>query len=372
MGYYLSLNGTNNYVTIPSSPTLDLSNNFKITMTFTPANLTSTQIYLMSKNNFYAVIWEYVNDKVEFYSASGNFTGTAPRAGSSIILPDATKHTIVYEYDGITFKGSLDGVQIFSIAETFAIKTNTDPLFIGSASATTNFFAGFIHYASIYKSGVLVGEWLFNQSSGTTVTDTSGNGNHATLTGGTWVDDGTGGAGTTYTGSGTVQGTENLTSTEHMMLKALGTIQGNPLVSSLEKFILKAFGTVQGVSILTSGETLILQTGTTFSVSGTIQVQSVLTNNEHYWYKAVGTIQSVPVLTSIDREFYTASGIIQVSSVVTSRETVAIVQAIIGQIHLDGLRKLNVYVIGYRDLNLNLDATSVLHVNLNGEVSDDS
>ena len=203
-------------------------------------------------------------------------------------------------------------------------------------------------------------------------TRSSGNGNHATLTGGTWVQDGPSETGTTYTGSGTVQGTENLTSSEHMMLKALGTTQGNPLVSSLEKFILNVSGTAKSVSVLTSSESLILKTGMTFNVNGTIQAQPILTSNEHYWYKAIGMIQSVSALTSIEHEFYTANGIIQANSVVSSGETADVAQVIIGQIHLDGLRKLNVYVIGSRELTLNLDATSVLHVYLNGEVSDDS
>jgi hypothetical protein len=181
--YYLQMDGVDDYAVVSHHDTINLSNNFKISITFSPKDLNATQKYLISKDNNYALLWEYANNAVEFYAYA--YTGTSPRTGSVITLPDNGKHTVIYEYNGTTFSGYLDGTQMFSNAVTFALNsTNTVPLYISGASATLNLFTGNFYDLEIYKNSVLSAH--YNMTLGN-VQDQSGNGNHATLSGGTWV-----------------------------------------------------------------------------------------------------------------------------------------------------------------------------------------
>lgn len=105
---------------------------------------------------------------------------------------------------------------------------------------------GRIHRIRGYNGATLVFDYLMSTG---TVNDQSGNGRNGTLSGGTWVDDGVG-SGTTYSGSGTVQGTSNLSSTEHTQLKAVGTAQGYSDVLFVDKNEIVAQATLIGAQQL--------------------------------------------------------------------------------------------------------------------------
>lgn len=91
--------------------------------------------YVASRVNNAAVIYGFVADTVEFFSIG--YSGSNPRTGSQISLPSSdtsTPHLIGYVYDGTTFKGYKDGVQVFSNTMTFSLPSST-ALYIGSDSS---------------------------------------------------------------------------------------------------------------------------------------------------------------------------------------------------------------------------------------------
>ncbi|MEK7165200.1 MAG: LamG-like jellyroll fold domain-containing protein, partial [Patescibacteria group bacterium] len=81
IGQALNFDGTDDYVSIPDANSLDITNNFSISLWVKPANLTQTNKYILSKpktatinDNTYSLLWEYTNNQVEFYS--NDYTGT--------------------------------------------------------------------------------------------------------------------------------------------------------------------------------------------------------------------------------------------------------------------------------------------------------
>ncbi|MBI2672975.1 LamG domain-containing protein [Candidatus Woesearchaeota archaeon] len=150
-----TFDGVNDFLSAGSSTSLDLTNKFTILLWFKPASLTQTNTYLVSKpdnagtSNSYDVIWEYVDNTVEFH-ASG-FTGSDPRTGSGILISDTYWHNIVYSYDGSTWAGYRDGLNIFSVSRTFSLATSTKNLFIGNFDGVQFNFGGSIDEVAIWN-----------------------------------------------------------------------------------------------------------------------------------------------------------------------------------------------------------------------------
>lgn len=96
---------------------------FTIIGTIASRNLAQTNTYLAfirdggGTGNQAAVIYEFVNNTVEFYAPA--FTGSDPRTGSGIVIPDTAAHTFGYSYDGSNYSGWLDGALVFSTTRTF-------------------------------------------------------------------------------------------------------------------------------------------------------------------------------------------------------------------------------------------------------------
>ena len=172
IGQGLYFDGSNDYVSVADANSLDLANNFTISVWFKPAVLTQTNRYLLSKlktgtdvDNAYSIIWEYVDNTIEFYS--GDYTGTAPRTGSGISISDTSWHHVVYSYDGTTWAGYKDGTNVFSVARTFSLNSSNKPLILGNLNAVGgNFFAnGSIDDVRIYNRALSADEIasLYNQ-----------------------------------------------------------------------------------------------------------------------------------------------------------------------------------------------------------------
>lgn len=81
-----------------------------------------------------AILYGYTSNQFEFYSPG--FSGSDPRTGSGITVADTLPHTIMYTYDGVTWSGFLDGVQVFSVARSFTVPVN-DSTGIGAILNTT-------------------------------------------------------------------------------------------------------------------------------------------------------------------------------------------------------------------------------------------
>ncbi len=199
-----SFDGSDDYVAVPDSSTLQLTNRFTIATWVKAGSTTQSQKYLLNKGNYYAIIYEYVNDTVEFFTGSGKFTGTDPRSSSAITISDTNWHHIIYTYDGTTFAGYRDGIRIFSTQITFSINSSSGNVsYIGSASINSNLFAGSLDELRIYNRGLSPAEisqlynfapgpvayYDFEEANGTTANDRSGNANTGTLVNGpTWTN----------------------------------------------------------------------------------------------------------------------------------------------------------------------------------------
>lgn len=136
-GKALSFDGSSDKVLVNDSSMLRVSNNFTLSLWFKPSSTTQSNKYILSRNNSVgtnqsAIIYEYVNDQVEFYATG--YTGSDPRTGSQIPIIDTNWHNITYSYNGTTWAGYLDGVNVFSTSRTFGLSTVVlDGWYLGSA-----------------------------------------------------------------------------------------------------------------------------------------------------------------------------------------------------------------------------------------------
>jgi len=162
VGGALQFDGIDDYVSIPDSNSLDLVNNFAISLWFKPALLGQTATYLLGKlndagnDNTYSIIWEYAGDSVEFYS--GSYTGSNPRAGTSIAISDTNWHNVIYTYNGSLWQGYLDGNQEFSTEATFSLIPSNNNLLFGLFDSGAPVFNGLMDEVAIYNRALSAAE----------------------------------------------------------------------------------------------------------------------------------------------------------------------------------------------------------------------
>ncbi|WP_078548638.1 LamG domain-containing protein [Litchfieldia alkalitelluris] len=416
MAYNVQLDGVDDYAVVAgdSHIGLDLTNHFKISITFSPSDLSSSQKYLLSKavdgGDAYSIIWEYTDNKVEFYSFK--YTGDNPRTGSAITITDTNKHTISYEYDGAIFRGYLDGVEQFSLAKSFSLIAtggSTRPLYIARSSGS-NYFKGNLYDTTILKNNVVVAEWLMDEGTGATLYDTSGNGNHATLYGGTWVDDGTGGTTTTHEGTATLNGLGTVTVSGNRETFANGSLLGQgSLTATIQRIVsgdvsLLGSGTLtadsssnavhlaeailSGLGTLnTSGQRVTLANatfngeGTLNAIAGNVTVitgEANLTGVSSIVAEGLRVVSgystmngSGSITAEVTKEITGNASLFGQGTLTANPSMIYIVDAeligtstfeaipgekieLIGTMRLEGQQVLNVYLVGKQELNVNL------------------
>lgn len=208
--YALSFNGTNQQATTPNATDLQLTNNWEISITFSLANLTQSQKYLLSKgNNEYAIIFNYTAGKVELFDLTSTL-----RQYSGITFPsDGNYHTVTYRYDGTTFTSLLDNVVVTSVAVSTSLGAGSGTFYLASAGGN-NYIAANVDYLGIKKNGVLTAEWKFLEGgTSTTVADDIGTHTLTTVNNPTWVTVPTN---TTWLGSASPSAYGNMTASPKM------------------------------------------------------------------------------------------------------------------------------------------------------------
>lgn len=137
-----------------------------------------------------------------------NYSGSVAYTAGSIKLELNEWYNVVFTYDGTTVKTYINSVLDINVAKTLVDVANNLLLmartstvsayrpFSGSADEYRlwNYALSATEVSSLYFNNVvprngLVGEWLFNEASGTTALDTSGNANNGTITGATYTTD---------------------------------------------------------------------------------------------------------------------------------------------------------------------------------------
>lgn len=169
-GAALNFDGVNDYVVVPHNANLSFTNNFTFSMWFKANSNTQTQKYLMGKGNSYAIIYEYVDNQIEFTSSA--YTGDNPRTNSQMPLTDVLWHYITYTYDGTTLKGYMDGIQVVSQPKVFILTTNSLDLYIGSANPAGNYVGGSFDEFRIWNRALTLTEIRNSMSCGIPTTDT--------------------------------------------------------------------------------------------------------------------------------------------------------------------------------------------------------
>ncbi len=157
----MSFDGTNDYVDLGNDTSLQLTNNFAISIWVKPTDLTGDSEYILGKlkssgiGNDYSLIWEYAANQIEFYAVG--YTGTNPRTGSGMTLLNGWNH-VVYSYDGTKWEGYVNGVNVFSETRSFTLDTGTGNLLFSTYNGSSNFFNGDLDEVAIFNRALSASE----------------------------------------------------------------------------------------------------------------------------------------------------------------------------------------------------------------------
>lgn len=272
-------------------------------------------------SNYFRLYAIYGQLYLERKTAGSWTTITAPVISGGLSFPC----TISAEITGTTIKGFYNGVQQFSVTDSSFQTANTHGMLNHSSTAARldNFK---IEDLSAGSSGTTYSG--SGTSNGTaSITDTS---KQISAAGGTASGSASASSsetvitpsGTTYSGSGTSSGSASLTSQETQISSADGTASGTSSLSSGERFIYAAKGTASGTSS-TSGNAALIETA-----SGTAQGTSSVSGSPSVVYPVSGTSSGNSTVTASETVIqasgttYTGSGTAQGTSAVTGSETV--------------------------------------------------
>ena len=213
----LSLDGTNDYVSIPDSDSIDFGTNDNFTVeawvkadsnqpdTGNPSN---DIIEKWSASGGYPFVIRYIRDTGEIVVA--RYDGSKASAiTSSVTINDDQSHHVAFVKEGSELRLYINGVLDGTTTDITTGNTqNNSPLYIGRRGNNKNYFKGEVDELRIWNtarsaeeissnyqqtlSGTetgLVGYWNFDleNSGSSTITDLSGNGNDGTLVNGASV-----------------------------------------------------------------------------------------------------------------------------------------------------------------------------------------
>jgi hypothetical protein len=203
----LQFDGISNFVGIPSSQSLTVSGNqISLELWMRPSvtleDSLASRINIMDKGDEYGFQMDAGSGIINFYVVFGS--GMQPIATATNSWKAGTWYQIVGTYDGANENVYVNGV----LENTKPLSGNLRaggycPLSIGSyCYGTMNFFNGAIDEVKIYNyartAGQIqsdysafagpVGNWKFDEGSGSIAHDSSGNGNDGTVLGASWTN----------------------------------------------------------------------------------------------------------------------------------------------------------------------------------------
>jgi chitodextrinase len=231
-GGAVSLNGTNATVTVPESATLDLTAGMTIEAWVRPTGFAASQA-LVAKERAgggfpYGV-------ELDSGAPAGYVTTRSQKtARGRASLATSTWAFLATTYDGSTVRMYVNGTQVGSKTASGSIATSTGQLSIGGDSVWGEYFTGLVDNVRIYNRALSTTELAADQSSalgtptpppvpatpspaaaygfdegtGMTAADSSGNGDTATLSGATWTTAGKYGDAASFGASSIVAATD--------------------------------------------------------------------------------------------------------------------------------------------------------------------
>jgi hypothetical protein len=194
-GAALTFNGTNSYVRVADSASLRIPINLTVEAWVRPTAVPTGHRHIVGKNNYELSVEPQgtgFKAKLEFASG-GNW-----RAVQSGQLAINQWHHLAGSYDGSNLRLYVNGSRVASLTTSGNIDQTSNPLRIGSADASGDFFRGIIDEVRVsnvirYPGNFVPpqapftpdastrGLWHFDEGSGTTTADASSNGNGGTL-----------------------------------------------------------------------------------------------------------------------------------------------------------------------------------------------
>ncbi|MCP5096231.1 MAG: LamG domain-containing protein, partial [Chloroflexi bacterium] len=191
-GYTLEFDGVNDYVEIPNESQFDL-NVMSVAFWVKVDTFTTNWQAMVTKGDGAWRIHRCGSNQTISFGTSGLSNGDMC---SNATFDDGQWHHVVAVYDGSTKSLYVDGALDKSEAVTGSINTNDYPVMIGNnAQKMSRYFDGLIDEVRIYDKALSADEitalalasplasWSFEEGSGTTAVDVTGNGHDGTLNG---------------------------------------------------------------------------------------------------------------------------------------------------------------------------------------------
>jgi hypothetical protein len=205
-GNDLTFDGVKQYVSVPSSPSLNLTSQVTVEAWIRPDSLSSSEMGIagtwddVSGNNRTYFLW-ILNGKASFYVAQ-NGGGDFANVNGVTALQVGTWYHIAGTFDGTNLRIYVNGVLEGTTTSAGAINTNSKPFFIGRQDAGdgNRYFAGAIDDVRVWSTARsasaiqanmgdalvgneagLAGYWKLDEGSGTTTADATANGKTGTL-----------------------------------------------------------------------------------------------------------------------------------------------------------------------------------------------
>ncbi len=240
-GKALMFNGTSARVTITDSPSLDLTTGMTLEAWVNPATSAGAWRDVIYKGSD-AYFLEASSSKAGVPGGGGTFGGLDMVVYGPSVIPAGSWSHLALTYDGAAIRLYVNGVQVASGSRSGTIITSTNPLQIGGDNLFGQFFHGMIDEVRVYNRALsaaqiqsdmntaigtgsagggssggstppppppttpppsgLVAAYGFNEGTGSTVPDVSGNGNTATIVGSTWTSQGRFEGAMSFDGSG--------------------------------------------------------------------------------------------------------------------------------------------------------------------------
>ncbi len=197
-GYGLSLDGTDDYVNCGNADALNCTENneFTISCWIRPTTLSKSQGIIGKYSSFAASPYSILmlsDGRCEIVIGNGTNYGLIYISSSYFTVGQWTH--LVITYDGSVLKGYVNGTLRASQQFDYTLSANSADLLIGKHSSC--YFEGDIDKVKLYNYALstneltelgndfLCGSWEMDEGSGTTIDDSTDNGNDGTLYGGT-------------------------------------------------------------------------------------------------------------------------------------------------------------------------------------------
>jgi Concanavalin A-like lectin/glucanases superfamily/Fibronectin type III domain len=154
-GYFgnaLQFNGTNNWVTVNDSASLDLTSGMTLEAWVKPANLNGWRTILTKELSTNDVVYSFYASDDMNKPVMGQWTNGSvkPLSGVSSLTANTWSH-LTATYDGQTQRLYVNGVQVSQRAQTGAIQTSNNVMRIGGNSIWGEYFQGTIDEVRVYN-----------------------------------------------------------------------------------------------------------------------------------------------------------------------------------------------------------------------------